>query len=274
MNTFTIVRKELSSYFRSPVAYAVLFFFALITGFFFYTAVRFFLQQSLQSTLTGQSVPLNVNEWVVRNVLSNMNVINLFVIPILTMRLFAEEKRSGTFELLSTSPLRDWEIILGKWLSAMVLYLAGVGVSILNMLVLFAYGSPDWKPLMVGYLGLLLQGGALLARRFDARTFQFRNDPIQIADRLAYYEPAGLAQFSISDNGVLVRVGDTLEFMHESVLDYFTAIEMSSWAIDRVIEGVPPLLFRLIKPEYRELPLPGGAKVALAHVGGSVRILE
>lgn len=163
MNTFTILRRELSSYFRSPVAYAVLFFFALITGFFFYAGVRSFLQQSLQMTMAGQSVPLNVNEWVVQNVLGNMNVINLFVIPILTMRLFAEEKRSGTFELLSTSPLRDWEIILGKWLAAMVLYMCGVAISLLNMSILFAYGNPDWRPMAIGYLGAILQGGCLVA---------------------------------------------------------------------------------------------------------------
>jgi ABC-2 type transport system permease protein len=114
-------------------------------------------------TMMGQSVPLNVNEVVVRGVLSNMNVINLFMVPIITMRLFAEEKRSGTFELLSTSPLRDGEIILGKWLAAMVLYLAGLGISVLNMLVLFAYGNPDWRPMAVGYLGMILQGGCLIA---------------------------------------------------------------------------------------------------------------
>jgi ABC-2 type transport system permease protein len=79
------------------------------------------------------------------------------------MRLFAEEKRTGTFELLATSPLRDGEIILGKWLAAMVLYLAGLGISVLNMLVLFAYGNPDWRPMAVGYLGVILQGGCLLA---------------------------------------------------------------------------------------------------------------
>src|SRR5678815_720482 len=83
MNTFTIARKELSSYFRSPIAYGVMCFFALITGFFFYSAVRFFLQQSLQATMMGQSVPLNVNEWVVRNVLNNMSVIGLFIIPMI-----------------------------------------------------------------------------------------------------------------------------------------------------------------------------------------------
>ena len=87
MNTWTIARKELSSYFRSPIAYGVMCFFALITGFFFYSAVRFFLAQSLQATMMGQAVPLNVNEWVVRNVLSNMSVVGLFII--LIWRLFA-----------------------------------------------------------------------------------------------------------------------------------------------------------------------------------------
>jgi len=99
----------------------------------------------------------------VRNVLSNMSVIGLFIIPMITMRLFAEEKRTGTIELLVTSPLRDSEIILGKWLAAFILYLTILGTSLLNMLVLFAYGNPDWRPMAVGYLGLILQGGCLLA---------------------------------------------------------------------------------------------------------------
>jgi ABC-2 type transport system permease protein len=90
-------------------------------------------------------------------------VIGLFLIPMITMRLFAEEKRSGTIELLVTSPITDLEIIVGKWLAAMVLYLAMLGITFLNMLVLFIYGKPDWRPMAVGYLGLLLLSGSLLA---------------------------------------------------------------------------------------------------------------
>jgi ABC-2 type transport system permease protein len=106
---------------------------------------------------------MDVNEYVIKNVLGNVSVISLFLIPMLTMRLFAEEKRSGTIELLVTSPLRDWEIILGKWMAAMIIYLAMLGISLVNILILFAYGNPDWRPMAVGYLGLLLQGAALLA---------------------------------------------------------------------------------------------------------------
>ena len=90
-------------------------------------------------------------------------MIGLFFIPMITMRLFAEEKRTGTIELLVTSPIRDLEIILGKWLAAVLLYACMLLFTALNFAFLFKYGNPDWKPLAVGYLGLLLQAGALLA---------------------------------------------------------------------------------------------------------------
>jgi ABC-2 type transport system permease protein len=163
MNTFTIARKEIESYFRSPIAYGVMAFFALIAGYFFYASVVFFVRRGMEMAMMGQSQPMDLNEYVVRPLLSNISVIALFLIPMITMRLFAEEKRSGTIELLLTSPLRDWEILLGKFLGALTLYTAMLGISFLSMLILFAYGKPDWRPLLVGYLGLLLQGAALLA---------------------------------------------------------------------------------------------------------------
>ena len=163
MNTFTIARKEIQSYFRSPIAYGVMAFFALIAGYFFYASVMFFVRRGMEMAMMGQSQPMDLNEYIVRPLLSNISVIALFLIPMITMRLFAEEKRSGTIELLLTSPLRDWEILLGKFLGALTLYTAMLGISFLSMLILFAYGKPDWRPLLVGYLGLLLQGAALLA---------------------------------------------------------------------------------------------------------------
>jgi ABC-2 type transport system permease protein len=163
MNTLVIARKELNSYFRSPIAYGVMAFFALISGYFFYVAVVYFVRRGIESSMMGQSFPMDLNELVVRPVLSNVSVILLFLIPMITMRLFAEEKRSGTIELLATSPLLDIEIILGKFLAALALYASLLGLSALSVLMLFAYGQPDWRPILIGYLGLLLQGGALLA---------------------------------------------------------------------------------------------------------------
>jgi len=107
--------------------------------------------------------PMNLNERVIRPLLSNISVVGLFLIPMISMRLFAEEKRTGTIELLATSPVSDIQVILGKWTAAVVLYGGMLLLSALNFLFLFKYGRPDWKPLAIGYLGLLLQAGALLA---------------------------------------------------------------------------------------------------------------
>jgi len=163
MNTITIARKELNSYFRSPIAYGVIAFFALIAGYFFYASVVFFVRRGIESTMMGQSMPMDVNEYVVRPLFSNISVIALFLIPMITMRLFAEEKRTGTIELLVTSPLSDLSIIMGKWLAALALYIVMLAVSAVSMASLFLYGSPDWRPLLAGYLGLFLMGAALLS---------------------------------------------------------------------------------------------------------------
>jgi ABC-2 type transport system permease protein len=111
----------------------------------------------------GQPMPMSVNEYVIRPLLSNIGVVGLFFIPLISMRLFAEEKRQGTIELLATSPIRDLEVIIGKWLAAVMLYGVMLLFSAINFAFLFRYGNPDWKPLAIGYLGLLLQAGGLLA---------------------------------------------------------------------------------------------------------------
>ena len=163
-NVWIICRKELKSYFASPIAYLLMAFFGLIFGFGFFTATRDFVRFSFQAQMMGrQQMPMNVNEQVIRPLLGFASTVALFLIPMITMRLFAEEKKTGTIELLMTSPVTDVEIILGKWLASMWLYLCILGMSAINVALLFAFGKPDWKPILVGYLGLLLQGGCLLS---------------------------------------------------------------------------------------------------------------
>src|SRR6202048_3632873 len=162
-NTWTICSKELRSYFVSPVAYLLLTMFGLIFGFFFWNALGFFVIEGMQMQMRGQTIPMNVNEQIIRPLLSNVSVVGLFFIPMITMRLFAEEKRTGTIELLATSPIRDIEVMLGKWLAALALYSGMLLLTALNFAFIFRYGHPDWKPLVIGYLGLYLQAGALLA---------------------------------------------------------------------------------------------------------------
>ncbi|MFZ0145735.1 MAG: ABC transporter permease [Candidatus Sulfotelmatobacter sp.] len=162
-NVWIICRKELHSYFVSPVAYILLTMFGVIFGFFFWNALGIFVIEGMEMQMRGQTFPMDLNEQIIRPLLSNAGVIGLFFIPMITMRLFAEEKRTGTIELLATSPIRDLEIIVGKWLAALLLYSCMLLFTALNFAFLFKYGNPDWKPLAIGYLGLLLQAGALLA---------------------------------------------------------------------------------------------------------------
>jgi len=162
-NIWIICRKELRSYFVSPIAYLLLTMFAIIFGFFFWNSLGYFVLMGMESQMRGQPFPMNLNEEVIRPLLSNAAVIGLFFIPMITMRLFAEEKRTGTIELLVTSPIRDFEIIIGKWLAALILYATMLLFTAVNFAFLFKYGNPDWKPLAVGYLGLLLMAGGLLA---------------------------------------------------------------------------------------------------------------
>jgi len=162
-NVLLICFKEFKGYFVSPIGYAVMALFALIFGFGFYTATRDMVQLGFRAQMMGQQQPMSVNDMVIRPLLGFAGTIALFLIPMITMRLVAEEKRTGTIELLLTSPVTDMEIILGKWLGAVFLYMSVLGMSVLNIAMLFLWGKPDLKPLLVAYLGLLLQGGCLLA---------------------------------------------------------------------------------------------------------------
>jgi ABC-2 type transport system permease protein len=156
-----IAHKELRSYFSSPMAYIIIGFFALPFGVFFYLYLDAFVRQGMQMAQMGG--PMNVNQQMIRYVLQNASVIILFIMPMITMRTYSEEKRSGTIELLLTSPVTDLEIILGKFFGALGLYVAMLVVTMLYVAILFVYGNPEWRPLVAAYLGLLLMGGAFLS---------------------------------------------------------------------------------------------------------------
>ena len=162
-NVLAIAQRELKAYFASPIAYIVIGFFVLLFGFFFYSLLLFFNQQSMQMTGFEGGPTQNVNEAMIRPVFLNASVILLFVLPMITMRTYSEEKRSGTIELLLTAPLTDFQIIMGKFLGAMALYAAMLAVTFVHMGALFAFGNPEWIPIATGYLGLLLLGGCFIS---------------------------------------------------------------------------------------------------------------
>jgi ABC-2 type transport system permease protein len=161
-NIAAITHREVNAYFASPIAYVLIGFFALLFGWFFYVPLAFFIQQSSQVGMNPTQA-LNINQMLVGPTLMNTTVIMLFLFPLITMRTYAEEKRSGTIELLLTSPVTDVEIIIGKFLGALLLYAAMLAVTMLHMAILFIFGDPEWKPIATGYLGLLLMGGCFLS---------------------------------------------------------------------------------------------------------------
>jgi ABC-2 type transport system permease protein len=144
-NIFTIFRREIRSYFNSPVAYVVIVVFLAITGWFF--SSNMFLINVASMRIVFELVPM----------------VFLFFIPAITMRLLAEEKKSGTLELLTTKPVRDVEIVLGKFLAAWVLLAAALAPTFIYFLTLLALGPIDIGPVFAGYLGLFLMGGVYIA---------------------------------------------------------------------------------------------------------------
>jgi ABC-type transport system involved in multi-copper enzyme maturation, permease component len=163
-NILAIAHKELKSYFSTPIAYIVIGFFALLFGYFFYAMLVIFNQQSLQFGGAGGGA-VDINQQLIRPLFLNASVILLFVLPLITMRTYSEEKRSGTIELLLTSPVTDLEIILGKFLGAMALYGAMLAITVIHMLLLFSYANPkpEWTVPVIGYVGLLLMGGCFIS---------------------------------------------------------------------------------------------------------------
>lgn len=142
---FAIAERELKSYFTSPVAYVVTGLFLAMSGYLF----SVILVQSSEASM--------------RFIMQNLSVIFLFIMPFLTMRLLAEEQRTGTVELLLTNPIRDHEVVLGKFLGSTVFFLVMLLLTLYYPFLLFTYGNPDRGPILSGYLGLLLQGMAFLS---------------------------------------------------------------------------------------------------------------
>ena len=162
-NVLAIAQKELRSYFVSPIAYVVIALFAVLFGVFFLSSLSFILRVSLQAGMMQGAPPINLNEYMIRPLFGNTGVILLFVLPMITMRSYAEETRSGTIELLLSSPLTDMEIILGKFWGALTLYAMMLAVTGVHMGFLFYYGEPELAPVLSGYLGLLLMGASFIS---------------------------------------------------------------------------------------------------------------
>ncbi len=145
-NIWTIASRELNAYFVSPVAYVVSAAFLLVTGLLFSLIITSTMDASLRGTF------------------SNITFILVLLAPALTMRLLAEEQRMGTLELLLTSPIHDWQVVVGKFLGSFILFIVMLlAPTLLYVVLLMAFGTPDFGPIIASYLGVLLLGGAFMA---------------------------------------------------------------------------------------------------------------
>lgn len=177
-NLVDIVKKELKSYYYSPIAYVVMTMFLIISGFFFYFSLIDYARES-QMIMSQQNdpylaqylaqFPLTFATRIFQPLTSSISLIMLFMIPLLTMRLLAEEKRSGTFELLLTYPIRDIETVLGKFLACFLVFAIMLGLTLVYPLLLSTLDTMgmgtqiEMGPLLCNYLGLCLMGGAFIA---------------------------------------------------------------------------------------------------------------
>ena len=168
-NVAAIFQKEWRHYFGSPIAWVALFVWTLLFGIFFSFGFTFFLEMSMrasqQAMQYGGPTRLSINEMLIQPILQNMAVVALFIAPMLTMRLFAEEKRQGTIELLATSPLSDLQVVMGKFLAAAALYFLMLLAGLINVVLIWTYAdtTPEWRPVASGTLGLFLLGCCFLA---------------------------------------------------------------------------------------------------------------
>jgi len=166
---WSIYKKELRLLFSTWIGYVVIAIFLALTGYFFYDIITEFsrLSSMYMSQRQMSGFPYNVNEHLIRFVFGNTSVILLFVVPLLTMRIFSEEKKTGTIELMMTSPVRDSQIVFGKYLASLTVLFAMLALTWVCIYYLYIYGgamvSIEWAPVFAGYLGLLLLGAAYIA---------------------------------------------------------------------------------------------------------------
>jgi ABC-2 type transport system permease protein len=163
-DVWTITKKELKSFLYSPIAYTLTAFFLLISGFFFYNILAWANDQTMRVMQSGYGMnQININKMLFQPFFNNITIILMFLLPLLTMRLFADEKKMRTEELLLTSPVKLSAIIIGKYLAALIIYTLILLLTATYAIFIFIYGNPELAPLLTAYLGLFLLGAVFIA---------------------------------------------------------------------------------------------------------------
>lgn len=222
---YSVFRKETANFFVSPIAYAVIAVFLLISGFFFWANMSLLSVVSMQAASNpAYAGRINITDFVARPVIQNMSIILLFVIPLLSMRLFSEEKKSGCIELLLTYPISDTGVLLGKFLAAMFVLVVMLLATFSLPLLMFAVGHPDPGQLLTGYLGMVLMGGAFMALGMFVSSLtenQIVSAAVSFAIALLFWVMSWSSSLAGDTLGAIVRqvtVLEHLESFHKGVL--------------------------------------------------------
>jgi ABC-2 type transport system permease protein len=160
---WTIAAKDYRTYFTSPIAYILIAGFLFVMGWMFFNNLTHFNLQSMQYRQYGMGKGMSLTEGIIRPLFGNMNVILLFLVPFITMRLFAEERKLQTIQLLMTSPISLAEMVAGKFFSAFFLVLTALVLTAVYPILLIVYGNPDIGPILTSYLGTMLLSSCYIA---------------------------------------------------------------------------------------------------------------
>jgi ABC-2 type transport system permease protein len=159
-----VFKKEITVTFSSPIFYAATFIFMVVSGYFFYTNAMIYTIRSFQA---GQNPflaeRLNLSDFVVKPFFGDMAIVLLLMLPLITMRAYAEEKKMGTIELLFTYPISDGAVLAGKFAASMFTLLTMLMGTLLPLILLETFAHLDWGLILSGYLGILLLGASFIA---------------------------------------------------------------------------------------------------------------
>src|SRR4029453_7645327 len=227
-NILTIAGREIRSNFSSPVAYVLIAVYLALAGYFFFALLSAF-NTTLQIYSMMRNPELlsrfNLNQMVIIPLLANLSVLLIFIVPAITMRMFPEEKRAGTYELLLTSPLKVGEIVLGKFLGGLALVLLMVALSGVFGGLLLMYGNPEVPLMLAGYLGLALMATVFLAIGTLVSSF---TDNVVIAYVGALF--ALLVLYTVGWLGETLQGGAAETIKYLSITDHFQ--ELTKGIID------------------------------------------
>jgi ABC-2 type transport system permease protein len=165
-NIFAIVERELRAYFNSPIAYVMLTGFLFLSGIVFQGILTNVLEYQLRSAMQSAQMgarPIDAPYIITREFMNTVSVLLLFMVPMMTMGLFAEEKKRGTIELLLTAPLTDLQVVLGKFFAAVSFLVILLATTLIPVSLLYYFGSPASGPILAIYLGVFLYGLAAIS---------------------------------------------------------------------------------------------------------------